>query len=307
MHLRDAGVRHGSHRARERTVVLRREADDHVGREVEVLERLDPRTVLPDRVAPAHLPEDGVVTRLQGDVQVTRHDRRLAHGLDQVDRDVIDLDRGEAEPREALDLARRPDQPRQRQPGAAIAETAEIDAGEHDLSVALGDPSPDLCEDCSRRAASRRAADEGDDAEGARERAAVLDLDEGADAVEPVLGPDTAERADIPGHGVGDLLAPPGDDANVRGHPGERLGREIRGAPGDVDAGVAPGRPSRGLPRFRDGLVRDAAGVDHGDVCGAARFGVPVGEQPFADRLRIGVRHLAAEEPGREGGHGSRA
>ena len=82
-------------------LVLGREADDHVGREVEVLERLDPRPELADRVAAPHRAQDVVVTRLQRDVQMAGDDRRLAHRLDQVGGDVVDLDRREPEPLEA--------------------------------------------------------------------------------------------------------------------------------------------------------------------------------------------------------------
>ena len=59
-------------------VVLGREADDHVGREIEVAERLDARTVLRDRVTPSHRAQHSVVTRLERNVQMARDDRRLA-------------------------------------------------------------------------------------------------------------------------------------------------------------------------------------------------------------------------------------
>ena len=215
MHLRDSDRRHSRQRALECVVVLRRKADDHIRGEVELLERLEPRPVLADRVATAHRPEDVVVARLQRNVKVVRHDRRRAQRVDQFRGDVVDLDRREAKALEAFDRAYLPDQPGQREPCFTIAEAAEVDAGEHDLAVALCDATADLSQDCVRRAAARPAADERDDTEGAREGAAVLDLDEGTDAVETVLGLHAADRADVACDGGGDVLALPDDDPNV--------------------------------------------------------------------------------------------
>ena len=110
-------------------------------------------------------------------------------------------------------------------PGLAIAEAAEIDAGEHDLLVTLRRSPPDLVEDGGRRPAPRGTTHERDHAERARERAAVLDPDEGPDPVEPVIGLDAADRTDIGGDGVGELLAAAGDHPDVVGQAGERLGR----------------------------------------------------------------------------------
>ena len=68
--------------------------------QVEVGERLEPMEKALDRVAAAHRPQDGVVARLERDVQVATDRRRLAQGGDEVVVDVVDLDRGEAEPRQ---------------------------------------------------------------------------------------------------------------------------------------------------------------------------------------------------------------
>ena len=77
----------------------------------------------------------------------------------------------------------------------------------------------------------------------------------------------------------------------------ERAGREIRGAAGQVDAVVAARGAGGGLAALRDGLVRDAAAVDHDDVgVGPGGLGVPVREQAFADLVCIDVRDLAAQE-----------
>ena len=58
------------------------------------------------------------------------------------------------------------------------------------------------------------------------------------------------------------------------------------------------------MTRLAHRLVCDAAGVDDGDVC-LVLLDVAVAKQSLADRVRVRVRHLAAEEADREGGHGS--
>ena len=127
-------------------------------------------------------------------------------------------------------------------PAAAIAEAAEIDAGEHDLLVTLPRSPPDLVEDGGGRPAPRRATDERDHTERARERAAVLDPDERAHPLEPVIGLDAADRADLGRDGVGELLAAAGDDPDVVGQAGERVGGEVGGTARDDDALVRPRR-----------------------------------------------------------------
>jgi hypothetical protein len=129
------------------------------------------------------------------------------------------------------------DEARQRETRLAVAEAAEVDARQHDLAVALRDTTADLGEHVGGPPAARAAADERDHAEGAREGAAVLDLDEGADPVEPRLGPHAADRADVARDGSRGLLRPPGDDDDVLRQARERAG-EVGRAAGDVDAAV---------------------------------------------------------------------
>ena len=200
---------------RERAIVLGGEADDHVGREVEVHERLEPRAVRSDRVAPPHCSQDGVVTRLQRHVQVARHDGRLAHRVDQIVGDVIDLDRRQTKAVQALDGARFSDEPREGHPGGPVAEAAEVDTREHDLAVALRCAAPDLCDDRCGRTAPRRAADEWNHAKGTRERTPVLNSHKRTDPVEAVLRLNAADRADVARDRVGNVLAASGDDADV--------------------------------------------------------------------------------------------
>ena len=85
-----------------------------------------------------------------------------------------------------------------------------------------------------------RAAYERDHAEGATEAAAVLHLDERADAIEARVGLDAADRADVARHRVRDLLAPrwrrrrrsagrPCESRRPRGSPSSRSRRRARG------------------------------------------------------------------------------
>ena len=187
--------------------------------------------------------------------------------------------------------------------GGAVAVAAEVDPGEDDLAVALRDAAADLAEHGLGRAAARGAADERNDAEAARERAAVLHLDEGAHAIEAGLRLHTADRADVARDELRRLLASPRDHDDVVRKAGERVPGEVRAATGDVHAPVRARRASGLLARLRNGFVRDAARVDDGHVGAAVPLLVTVYEQPLAHRVRVDVRDLAAEEADGEGGH----
>ena len=138
VHLGEPGALDGRERALERGVVLGREADDHVAREVELAgERLEPAQVRRGRVAAAHRAQDAVVAGLERHVQVPADGRRLAQRGDELVVDVVDLDRAEPQPLEPGRRARLADEPRQVVAGVAVAEAAEVDPGEDDLAVAL--------------------------------------------------------------------------------------------------------------------------------------------------------------------------
>ena len=219
MHLRQPRGAHGLERALEGCVVLGREADDHIGREVEVGERLQLAEVGLDRVAPRHCAQNGVVAGLERHVQVRADDRRLVQGRDEVVVDVVDLDRREPQALDALDRAGGADQAGQRHPGGAVAEATEVDAREDDLTMALGDAPADLSEHRVGAAAAGGAADERDHAERTRERAAVLDLHERAHAVEPRVRLHAADRADIAGDRLDGLLDLAGTTVTFAGSP----------------------------------------------------------------------------------------
>ena len=61
---------------------------------------------------------------------------------------MIHLDGGEPQTLESLDSPGLADEARERVTGLTIAVTAEIDARQDDLPVALRDPATDLREDC---------------------------------------------------------------------------------------------------------------------------------------------------------------
>ena len=154
MDAREAGALDDVERARESVLVLAGEADDHVGGEVEVGERLELRDVLRRRVPPAHRAEDAVVSGLQRHVQMRRRDARLAQRGDEVVRQVVHLDRREPQALDPRQRARLADQSRQRVARLPIAEAAEVDTGEDDLAMALRDAALDLAEHGTRRAGS---------------------------------------------------------------------------------------------------------------------------------------------------------
>src|SRR5207248_2268164 len=160
---------------------------------------------------------------------------------------------------------------------------------QHDLAVPLRDPSTHLAEHGDRLPAARAAAHERDDTEVAREAAAVLHLDEGTDTVERDVAPDAPDGADVTRDRGRSVLAPPRDDSDVLRHARERVSRELRGASRREDATVRAGGASDGLARLPHRLVRDAAGVDDGDV-GVLALEVAVREEALADLVGIGRR-----------------
>ena len=147
MHLRH--TRRGEHTARllERPLVLGRKADDHVGRQVEVRERLEAPEVGRGRVAATHRAQHTVVARLQRNVQMPGDGRRLPQRTHELVAHMVDLDRRQAQTLQARRRAGLAHEPRQRVAALTIAEAAEVDAREHDLAMALLDPPDDLPQD----------------------------------------------------------------------------------------------------------------------------------------------------------------
>src|SRR5205085_1569682 len=158
----DPGLSHELERAHEGGLVFVREADYHVTREVEVAQRRQATEERRGVVAAAHRPQNVVVAGLKRDVQVASEDRRLPQRLDELRRQVIDLDRGEPQPGQALDPADGADEAGQREAGLPVAVAAEVDAGQDNLLVALADAATNLAQDRRGAAAPRGPADERD-------------------------------------------------------------------------------------------------------------------------------------------------
>ena len=97
--------------------------------------------------------------------------------------------------------------------------------------MALRDAAPDLAEDGVGAAAAGGAAHERDHAERARERAAVLDLDERADAVEPGVGLDAGDRADVAGDRLDRLLDLAGTTVTFAGRPAKAVSESLAPQP----------------------------------------------------------------------------
>ena len=127
--------------------------------------------------------------------------RSLAQGRDQLSAQVVHLDGRQPEPLHAGNRSHLAHQASEVVARLAVAEATEVDPGEHDLGMPLGDTLADFRKNRVRAPAASAAAHERNHAERARERAPVLDLDEGASPLEPSGGLHAADGADISGHG----------------------------------------------------------------------------------------------------------
>ena len=165
--------------------------------------------------------------------------------------------------------------------------------------MALLDARADLAEHGGGAAASRGAADERDHAEAARERAAVLDLDERAHAVEPGRPPGRSRsprrrrRRTRPSPRRGCATT-----VTFAGRPAERVRpARLAAQPVTIDAADACARRGRrpcGSSRAASFVTQQPLTIaTSAPLC---RLDVAVGEQPLADLVRIDVRDLAAEE-----------
>src|SRR5262249_35021028 len=196
-------------------------------------------------IAARHIPKDGVVPRLQRDVQMPTDRGSLEQRRDELVVYVVDLDGRKPEPCEPGCRARLAHETCEPVTGSAVAVAPQVDSRQDNLAVPLLDAVADFAQNGSRVAASRRAPNEWDDAEVAGEAAAVLDLHERADAIEPRVGLDASNRADVPGDRVGRVFPPPGDDGDIVRKSGECVTGEVGTAPRDVDARMRACGPSR--------------------------------------------------------------
>src|SRR6266511_2365746 len=227
--------------------------------------------------------------------------RRLAHGRNELLAQVVDLDGGEPETREARRPTGDSDEFGEVEPRFAVAVATEIDPGQDDFTVPLLDPAPKLGEHFARRAAAGTSAHLRDDAE----TAAVLNLDESPHAVEPDARPHAADGSDVASDELRSALTRHRNNGHVRGKPVEGS-LEPRAAARHVDAGRPPGSAPRCLAGLPHSFVSHAAGVDHSDVDGFRRLQVALRREALAQLLRIDMRDLATEEIDAETRHDAR-
>src|SRR5262245_50156353 len=132
---------------------------------------------------------------------------RLPDGVDEPVVDVVHLDGGEPKSLHSRNAPRLAHEVTEPVAGGAVPVAAEVDAGQDDLAMALCDAAADLPQYRRGGPASRRSTNERHDAEIAREAAAVLNLHERTDPLEPCVGLDAPDRADALRHDIGRVLA----------------------------------------------------------------------------------------------------
>ena len=231
--------------------------------------------------------------------------RRLAERGEQRVVHMVDLDRREPQPLQAGGRPGGAHEPRQVEAGVAVAVAAEVDSRQHDFPMPLLDPTADLCEHGICRATARCAAHEWDDAEVAREAAAVLHLDERAHAVEAGVGLNAADRADVTGDESGRLLAALRHDDDVLREARKCIRGKVGAAAGDVHAAMRPRSTRRFFAGLGQRLVRHTARVDDRDVGVVVALHVAVDKEPLTHLVRVDVRNLATEKTDRERRQGS--
>ena len=257
-------------------------------------------------VAPLHALEDEIVAGLQRQMQVRHQPRLVAQCVEQIVVGLHRVDRRQPQPRQlgnlpqnALDQRAQP-----RRAGKIRAVVGDIDAGEHQLTMAVRDQAARLRHAVVDRQRARIAAPERNDAERAAMVAAVLHLQEGAR-----MALDNVHRVPcVPFHrhdvADGDTRAVVGpricpcsrvelflvaDDAVDLRHGRERAWLGLRRAAGDHDARIGPlalDAPD-GLARLPHRFGGNSAGIYHHRVVETGRRA--------PDHFRLGDVEPAAE------------
>ena len=182
MHAADTGLLDQLEGPLEGLVVLVGEAHDHVGRDVDVRDRVaqpgDRLEVFPGVVVAAHRRQHPVVARLQRHVQVRAHLRLARQRLQDRVAHVDHLDRGDPHPLHPGDPGRAHQQLAEVEAGGGVAVVADADPRHHDLALVLLHAAAHLVEDRRGRARAGAPAHGRDDAVGAVAVTPVLDLHE---------------------------------------------------------------------------------------------------------------------------------
>ena len=264
------------------------EAGDDIGAEGGV--RAQPADVLAKgdgilaRMAALHPLQNEIVAMLQREMEM-RHEARLGRDrLHQVFIGLDGIDRGKAQPVEfryvPQDRAHQPAEARLARQVRSVA--GQIDAGQHDLAIAVFGEPLDLVDCRTHRHGARIATAIGDDAERAAVVAAILHLHEGARAaldgvdhmrrglghLEDIVDPDLLELVD-PEFRQGAIalrfqLVVIADDEIDFFHAAKGAGLRLGGAAGDDDAGIRilAARLADRLSRLPNGLAGHGAGVE---------------------------------------------
>ena len=246
VHLRDPGAPDDVERAREGLARLSpgKPTMTSVVR-LKSSRRLELRDVLRGRVAPPHRREHVVVARLERDVEVPRRPSasRAAPRSSSSDRWFTSIEESRSRSTPGTAPASRtsrasvyPASRSRKQPRLTPVRTISRWPWATRRAISL--------EHRVRAPAPRPTAHERDDAERARERAAVLDLHERARALEPRVGLHAADRADVAGDRGRRVLAEQRRrPSTFAGEPSERA-CEVRGAARHVDAPVRRAPPA---------------------------------------------------------------
>ena len=168
----------------------------------------------------------------------------------------------------------------------------DLNAGQHDLAVALGVDARGLRRGGVQRQAAQAASGVGDDAVGAEIDAAVLNLQHGASAPRDGSGGELLEHAALERLVDAGAVLARAERVLERGHharmvvraeyyiragfcDGVRVKLRIAAADSDDRAGVLVAQSADGLARFAPALGSDGAGVDDdgvGNLAGGGRL-----------------------------------
>ena len=202
----------GGHRLRVREVGvgLAGEANDHIGGQCDVggmrSQGGDQVEVVATPVEATHALEYAVAAGLQWDVKVPAESRRRGQ-LDQLGGEVVGIDGAETKPCRG-DRRQQPPNERCEGVAAVAAEGAQVDAGQHDLAIAIGDRLLRALDQCGLVLALRHAAGAPHDAVGAAVIAAVLHFEEESRARERRRSAGARGRRERRGQVIEDLSFP---------------------------------------------------------------------------------------------------
>src|ERR1700716_1269931 len=306
MHAAQPGIRGDRLGVGEIGIGLAREANDDVGGHRDVgglrAQRADQVEVIVTSVEATHPLQHTVAAGLQRDVQVPAKSRGRGQ-LDQLRREVVGVDRAEAQACRC-DRLQQPRNEGREGRSAVAAEGAQVHAGQHDLSIAIGDRELRPLDQRRFLITVRHAARPPDDAVGAAVIAAVLHLQEEARAREgrrPAFGGRGEVGGDVVEKFALSSIRKRHVDTGDRGNARVRI-VDMTAGQDEVRLRMTAPQAMHHRPKLAVGLGRDGAAVDHPDisVLVAIRHGEAGTRQPVAKLGHFGEIHLAAERLNRD-------